>query len=1554
MKTMKNAIALFLVAALLLTAAPLDGFAGLPLPEIKLQNLFSQFDIVDWFTVKASAATTGTCGENLTWTLDDDGTLIISGTNAMNGLNFSDSPWNGLNIVNVIVQEGVTSISASAFRNCATLTSVTIPATVKSIGANAFYNCNLLQEVIFAERSGDQTIEIGNYAFKYCTALEKINLQDSNAITIGYGTFDGCSKLQRIELAENTTTVGELAFENCTALTSVDLKNVQEVGYRAFNNSGLTSVCIPATVNTIGYSAFSTSKLQSVVFAEGSTLTTIGSSAFSGTSIEKIIIPATVNTINSSAFRNCKMLKEVVFEDRTNEQVLVLEDYAFEYCTLLEKINLQDSNIISVGYKSFCGCSNLQSVVLANNTKAVESIAFEDCTSLTSIDLKNVQTIGYRAFKNSGLQSISIPADVTSIGFSAFAYCNLLETVFFEPRTDSQMLAVGNTVFRSCMALRWINLENSNATQLGSNAFTDCIELKNISLPVTLLKIGANCFDKCENLTIHMDEIVPAIVTTVIDEGWKFDVADLEIKDNEIRNLSSQGISYAITQNNAANKNSVSLSVGYDFKDNVKDNISDCRLVIKLSANAVFNTGEVYVNGEKWTAVSIKNNTILYVDNVPTSAIVEYKVVPFGTGVFASYAKIDYTLDEKSHSELIGVIDSARELITINTPSETKNNEVVVSGFTFPENEVELYVNNTCISTIVASKTGAYSTTVVLPVSQAEEKFVVEAKINNGKNTASTTVLYSADAAVITSAEMIYKGKRYDLLANQGKLPVISWSHGSFSFVIKVDNPSVVEAIYVVDQKNGTNNSLRCEYNTEREAFVGTGFKNQLINNVKILCISKNNKDELFANINLNEISSEFKESIVPEDFEIRVEKNTLAENPGNGEAILQLMNQDTQVGEIKLQTVPVENITPEDLLANGYEMYPHNEKVNRYVKTILWEDGTFEKIVFFEELGEIGYKTLEVISGCVDIYNSVVEFFGEDGIDFYFKGKDVASAVCEYFFDKVDFGPILYDLACTGLEVNKDELTKLYGKIGGLYGGFAVTVFDLVFKEYDSTEERNVDIAFALMYGVGFVVALAFPELFIPISMTISFIDLLCSLENIGFFDNSFRFIIDPSGVVYEAVPSNTVADATVTAMWIPYDSSVVDFWDAGYPDLSKAVVWNAEEYDQVNPLVTDADGWYSWDVPQGWWIIKCEKDGYETTYSEWMEIPPEHFNVNIGLQTTVAPTVEYVNAYENEIEIVFSQYMDITSFTEDSITLLQNDVELNCTITPVNAETTGDGSTVYADTFCVVPAVPLNGTVHIEVEPVRNYCAIEMAEKYVVELTITPKITQLLVPETVNATLNSASELTISAYPAEAANGKKVIVSCSNSIIAELANTEVVLDENGCATVEIMTLLPGDVTISFTIENTTYSSDTTLVVYPDAHEQPEDTYTITWLADDTLIRQDVLAVGDAIIVPASPVKTGYVFNGWIPEVPAVMPAYDLIIKASFSAETVPEYILADIDGDGIISSSDARLALRASVGLETLSEEQVLAADVNNDGEVTSADARLILRASVGLEEL
>ncbi len=137
-----------------------------------------------------------------------------------------------------------------------------------------------------------------------------------------------------------------------------------------------------------------------------------------------------------------------------------------------------------------------------------------------------------------------------------------------------------------------------------------------------------------------------------------------------------------------------------------------------------------------------------------------------------------------------------------------------------------------------------------------------------------------------------------------------------------------------------------------------------------------------------------------------------------------------------------------------------------------------------------------------------------------------------------------------------------------------------------------------------------------------------------------SFRWAIDPSGYVYEGVTSNRIAGVKATVYYIPFDENDESFWDA--PKTENAQLWEASEWDQVNPVYTDADGKYAWDVPEGWWQVKYEKEGYETTYSEWLPVPPPQTSVNIGIISTEAPVVEDVEANDGSVIVTFSQYVD------------------------------------------------------------------------------------------------------------------------------------------------------------------------------------------------------------------------------------------------------------------------------------------------------------------------
>ena len=92
--------------------------------------------------VFAETTTSGTCGDNLTWSFDD-GTFTISGTGKMYDYNVKDRPWKDLKdeIASLVVDYGVTTIGESAFYECQGLKSISLPETLEVIGGWSFYKC---------------------------------------------------------------------------------------------------------------------------------------------------------------------------------------------------------------------------------------------------------------------------------------------------------------------------------------------------------------------------------------------------------------------------------------------------------------------------------------------------------------------------------------------------------------------------------------------------------------------------------------------------------------------------------------------------------------------------------------------------------------------------------------------------------------------------------------------------------------------------------------------------------------------------------------------------------------------------------------------------------------------------------------------------------------------------------------------------------------------------------------------------------------------------------------------------------------------------------------------------------------------------------------------------------------------------------------------------------------------------------------------------------------------------------------------------------------------
>ena len=178
----------------------------------------------------------GTCGDDLTWKLSNNGTLTIAGVGMMTDPDVL-APLH-LRVKKLVVKDGVTSISASAFNTCHHLTSVKLP---------------------------DSVAYIGNQAFKFCVELSSITLPSSTK-SVRIETFCRCSKLASVTLPYGVMMIESRAFANCTALESIQFPvSLSQIGAWAFSNcEKLSSVKIPESVTSISNGAFSGCALTSV------------------------------------------------------------------------------------------------------------------------------------------------------------------------------------------------------------------------------------------------------------------------------------------------------------------------------------------------------------------------------------------------------------------------------------------------------------------------------------------------------------------------------------------------------------------------------------------------------------------------------------------------------------------------------------------------------------------------------------------------------------------------------------------------------------------------------------------------------------------------------------------------------------------------------------------------------------------------------------------------------------------------------------------------------------------------------------------------------------------------------------------------------------------------------------------------------------------------------------------------------------------------------------------------------------------------------------------
>ena len=398
----------------------------------------------------------GTCGENLTWSLNSNGVLSIRGTGEMDNYDAWNtySPWSSQNgnIISVIIENGVTSIGDYAFYDCTSLVDVDIADSVTSIGDDSFGYCSSLKKINIP----DSVESIDKYAFLYCESMESVKL--SNTLrSIGSYAFSQCYNLKSIDIPATVSTIGDGPFANCSSLSSI---NVAEDNERYCSKDN----------------ALFDYEMKNLLYC-----------AAAGK--EEYTIPVGVENIYDYAFCGCEDLRSVSIPN----SVTHIYRGAFQDCTNLQNVNLSDS-ITYIDSIVFRNCSNLINIDLPDKVRYIGSSTFSGCSSLTSIEIpENVTSIeGYLFEDCSNLDSIKIPESIASIDKGAFYECQSLTSI----NIPKDVTRIENYTFYGC-----INLDieiPDNITYIGYGAFDRC-GFTNIVIPASVTYIASHAFSFCRN-----------------------------------------------------------------------------------------------------------------------------------------------------------------------------------------------------------------------------------------------------------------------------------------------------------------------------------------------------------------------------------------------------------------------------------------------------------------------------------------------------------------------------------------------------------------------------------------------------------------------------------------------------------------------------------------------------------------------------------------------------------------------------------------------------------------------------------------------------------------------------------------------------------------------------------------------------------------------------------------------------------------------------------------------------------------------------------------------
>ena len=530
------------------------------------------------FTVKDS----GTI-ENVVWTFYTNGLLEISGEGALPSYKNNAAPWNNYlsSITSILVRNTISSIGASAFKGCNSLSEITLPFVGKSRSATGYESAfgyifeyrtgngggstnaagYSVGDIYTSSSSGNSYVTYVNegrigyscdYIYSVPSSIKTVNITDASKI--GAGAFANCIYITKIVLNDSITSIGDYAFYSASGIKDFVIPNsvTSLGGYSFYKCNGLTEISIPNGITAIGKYTF-----------------------YDCENIKKVVMSRNVISIGDYAFYSCLGITKLIIPDKVES----IGSYAFAECRNIDEINIPDS-VTELGRNAFAASNarypmGATKLSIGSGLKTIPENAFSNCAYLTKVTVPNtVETIGAYAFKGCNkLSEITLPfvgKSRSATGYeSAFGYIFDYKTDGSGGGADATGYSVGDIYKCDEYSSRISYVTYVNEGRIGYSCdyiYSVPSSIKTVNI-TDASKIGAGAFAKCTYITkIVLNDGITSIGDFAFQNNpWYKSLTDEFVIDGD-----NVLIKYNGTKSNVVIPDTVKHIAGGVFKNNTK------------------------------------------------------------------------------------------------------------------------------------------------------------------------------------------------------------------------------------------------------------------------------------------------------------------------------------------------------------------------------------------------------------------------------------------------------------------------------------------------------------------------------------------------------------------------------------------------------------------------------------------------------------------------------------------------------------------------------------------------------------------------------------------------------------------------------------------------------------------------------------------------------------------------------------------------------------------------------------------------------------------------